>query len=132
MEFKSQDKIPLGDLIKSKIRELNWTQKELSERSGASEACISRVVNGSGLVKVENISSMLEILGFLCDKSRNVIDKAWSFSDKAKGTYSDLRHIVETANKAADKQKTSYLISALRDVADEIEGIKKSKKVVGR
>ena len=59
-------------------------------------------------------------------------DKAWTFSREVKDLYPDLRHVVETANKAADKQKTSYLISALRDVADEIEGIKKSKKVVGR
>jgi len=124
MEFKSQDKIPLGILIKNRLKELGWTQRKLSEKTGASEACISRVINGSGLVDVKNIYSILGILGLLrIDEPQDVADKKWTFSRKAKIKYRDLQDVVAHANKAVKINDTSLLRSILIGVAERLKNI---------
>jgi len=89
---------------------------------------------GLYLLKLKELYPHISLDWLLTGKypAKEPIDKAWTFSDKAQETYPDLRHVVKVANEAAEEQKASYLISALRVVADEIEGIKKPKRVVGR
>lgn len=63
------------------------------------------------------------------DKIRNdQINSGWVFTEEAKEIFSDLQRIVEMANNAAEEQKTRYLISALRDVAAELEQNEVSKE----
>ena len=134
MEFKSQDKIPLRNLINNRLKELGWNQKELSKRTGVSEASISRFVNGSKGMKLESIYSILETTGLLrINSSRDIADKTWTFLAKAKTKYPDLRHIVAHANEAVKTNDTSLLRSTLIGVAERLKNIEdqqtKGKKI---
>jgi len=69
----SQEKNPLVDIILNEMRRRGWNTMKLSKESGVVQPVISRFLNGSINIKVENIFNILKSLDLLSIRLRSLL-----------------------------------------------------------
>jgi transcriptional regulator with XRE-family HTH domain len=65
MEYSSQEKNPLVEMIKQAISIKKWKQNKLAKASGVAQPVISRLLNGSSNISIDNIYNILNCLDIL-------------------------------------------------------------------
>ncbi len=60
--FAHELRLSVGEIIIGRLRELNWTQRELAARIGKSEPLISRLLNGDHNWTSESIGRVMHAL----------------------------------------------------------------------
>ncbi|MCG7851600.1 MAG: helix-turn-helix domain-containing protein [Methanosarcinaceae archaeon] len=129
MESLSQHKITLPEIIKVKLRELNWNQALLAERSGVSPPVISRLLNGAKNISVENITKILATLSILnVGLKSGVPEKAWA-DTKPKGyTNREIQRMEDLA--AANKRLNEYLEKENKQLNQKIKELENEVQVL--
>lgn len=140
MEFNSQDKNPLVDMISTKMKLLKMNQEQLSSLTGVSQPVISRLLNKkkpSKNIGIENIYSILNKLDLL-KKAEDISGEAalkeaetpfivsLNLSDDAIKEFPILRYIIAGANEAAANKDVDLLESSIEAA---LKHIKKPKEI---
>ena len=95
----------LGQRITEALKKVNWTQKELAERVGLTEAVISRYVSGDREPKPETIANIATALNTTSDYLLGIEKEEFSHSRMC-------RILARNASQMTDKEKKD-LIDAL-------------------
>lgn len=129
MEFPSQAKSTLVEILETKLRELNWKQAVLAERSGVSPPVISRLLKGSKLIGVENITKILDTLGFInIGLKSGIPEKAW-VDTKPKG-YSTREIKRMEALEVANKKINEYLEKENKQLKQKVEKLENETRML--
>lgn len=63
----------MAEIIKTRLKEKDWKAADLARHANVPPATISRIVNGSEQVSIENIYKILKSLDLLCEPSGSLV-----------------------------------------------------------
>lgn len=128
MEFKSQPKNTLVDIIEHELNKRHWKPIDLARYSGVKQPVISRLMNGGINIKVVSIYKILITLNLLKSDQQNNFMCGWS--EDAIRACNDLKEVLDFGEK---EEKEDVLLAIkrfkkFRDLKKPVAGLSSERR----